>query len=287
MGSFLRKLSSDWKIQYSQRSTCDHCHKMLSWYELIPLISRVMQWGKCRNCKKHLSSDYITSELLSGIVFMCIWYVVRIFPFLIQLWIGIITSLLLFCCFYDIKKKELSTIAFILLFMSIIGLYFSFFSRNTWSAYSMRTSLQYIPYEQYYWLLNEIWISVSTWWWIWFLIWLLWAWIYYYKQKELGQWLGFGDVLFACILWSLLPFFMIVMSIFFGGAEWLHIENYSIRSIGLIIYHVLFSSVLWIIWFCFFKENEFAFLPYMMWWFLFLAIAIFIFPNYFITLLWG
>lgn len=285
MGSFLRKISSDSKVYYLQRSRCDYCHNKLVRYELIPLFSRIMLWGRCRNCHKRLSSDYVVSEFSSGLVFACIWYVVRVFPMLIQLLIGVITSLLLYCCFYDIKRKELSIVAFLFLLISIIGLYLSFISRNTWSIYGVRTSLRYIPYEQYYWLMNEIWISISIWWWVRLLVWFLWVWVYYSKHKLFGQWFGFGDVLFASVLWSLIPFVSITLSPFFGGAEWLRIESYTMRNISLIIYHILFSSVWWIIWYSLFKKNEFAFIPYMMWWFLFLAIVIFIFPNYFIMLL--
>lgn len=287
MWSFLRKLSDGTSISIVKRSKCDICSCTLARYELIPILSRIMQWGRCRHCKHTLSTDYLLSELLPGLMFAVIWYVARIFPFMIQLQIVITVALLLYLCFYDVRKKELSTIAFMFLCISIIGLYVGYFSWNTWSIYGTRTALWYIPYEQYYWLLREIWISVYSWWWIWFLARLLWVWIYYNKHGVLGQWFGFGDVLFAFILWWLLPFVMIVISTFVGGAMWLHTEYYGIRSMSLIIHHLLFSSVLWIIWYCFFKKSEFAFLPYMLWWFLFLAIAIFIFPNYFITVLGG
>lgn len=51
------------------RSYCPKCKKKLKWYELIPLISYIIQLGKCRGCKKHISVKYPLIELLTGICF--------------------------------------------------------------------------------------------------------------------------------------------------------------------------------------------------------------------------
>lgn len=51
------------------RSHCENCHKTLSWYELIPIISFIIQKGKCRNCKSKLSSFYLFTEFFTGILF--------------------------------------------------------------------------------------------------------------------------------------------------------------------------------------------------------------------------
>src|SRR5699024_376396 len=39
-------------------------------YELIPVLSFILQQGKCRNCKKKISFMYPAIELLTGILFM-------------------------------------------------------------------------------------------------------------------------------------------------------------------------------------------------------------------------
>lgn len=52
------------------RSYCPHCGKILRWYELIPLISFIIQLGKCRSCKQPLSWQYPVVELATGIVFV-------------------------------------------------------------------------------------------------------------------------------------------------------------------------------------------------------------------------
>ncbi|MBI3638523.1 prepilin peptidase [Candidatus Wolfebacteria bacterium] len=57
------------------RSHCPNCHKILSWYELIPVLSFLIQLGKCRNCKKRISFQYPIVEILAGLIVAVIpWY---------------------------------------------------------------------------------------------------------------------------------------------------------------------------------------------------------------------
>lgn len=49
------------------RSACPHCHTILGAYELIPLISFIIQKGKCRTCKKKISWQYPLGELVTAI----------------------------------------------------------------------------------------------------------------------------------------------------------------------------------------------------------------------------
>lgn len=52
------------------RSHCPKCNHVLSWYELIPLISYFIQKGKCRNCHKKIAKEYPLIELLTGLLFV-------------------------------------------------------------------------------------------------------------------------------------------------------------------------------------------------------------------------
>lgn len=70
------------------RSYCPHCKKTLSWYELIPVLSYLLQCGKCRNCKEKISPLYPITESLTGL-FFSVSYV--IFGFSLEM----ITALLL------------------------------------------------------------------------------------------------------------------------------------------------------------------------------------------------
>ena len=72
IGSFLNVvvLRLHAKKQFvSGRSACPHCGHVLGWYELIPVISWVIQRGKCRKCKKSISFQYPLVELTTGAVF--------------------------------------------------------------------------------------------------------------------------------------------------------------------------------------------------------------------------
>lgn len=88
-----------------ERSHCMHCGHVLSWYELIPLFSFIIQGGKCRACKEKISIQYPLVEALNGIL----WGVVAL------IW-GISWSTLIFCfatsvliviSVIDIRTKEI------------------------------------------------------------------------------------------------------------------------------------------------------------------------------------
>ena len=55
---------------FTGRSRCDHCKQILKWYELIPIISFIIQLGKCRNCGKKISPDHIILEIITGLLFL-------------------------------------------------------------------------------------------------------------------------------------------------------------------------------------------------------------------------
>jgi leader peptidase (prepilin peptidase)/N-methyltransferase len=51
------------------RSRCDYCKRNLRWFELIPVISFVLQGGKCLRCYKKLSIQYMLMEVVTAIGF--------------------------------------------------------------------------------------------------------------------------------------------------------------------------------------------------------------------------
>lgn len=54
----------------SDHSYCPNCKKQLSALELIPVISYLIQRGKCRGCGRDISVMYPSIELLTGIGFL-------------------------------------------------------------------------------------------------------------------------------------------------------------------------------------------------------------------------
>ena len=73
IGSFLNvivyRLPNNLSI-IKPRSFCPNCKKKISWRENIPLISWIIQKGKCKNCKSLISLRYPFIELMSGILFV-------------------------------------------------------------------------------------------------------------------------------------------------------------------------------------------------------------------------
>lgn len=55
-------------------SYCPNCGKRLKWYELIPVLSYIIQFGKCRNCKDHISIMYPFLEIVTGSLFAVSYY---------------------------------------------------------------------------------------------------------------------------------------------------------------------------------------------------------------------
>ena len=51
------------------RSFCPECKTRISWRENIPLLSWLIQKGKCKNCDNKISISYPLIELLTGVFF--------------------------------------------------------------------------------------------------------------------------------------------------------------------------------------------------------------------------
>lgn len=55
------------------RSQCRSCLKPLAWYELIPVISFVIQKARCRKCLEKLSWQYPIIEIVTALSFVFVW----------------------------------------------------------------------------------------------------------------------------------------------------------------------------------------------------------------------
>lgn len=56
------------------RSKCLSCEKTLAWYELIPVVSFIAQFGHCRSCGAKISWQYPLVELAGGLAFLSPYY---------------------------------------------------------------------------------------------------------------------------------------------------------------------------------------------------------------------
>ena len=78
MGSFYHALATRLSQGLSiikPASHCEKCKHELKWYELIPILSYIIQGGKCRNCKTPLPISYLLMEVCSGILFAVCYHV--------------------------------------------------------------------------------------------------------------------------------------------------------------------------------------------------------------------
>lgn len=72
VGSFLNVVVSRLAAKESflkGRSHCDHCLRILDWFELVPLASFLALGGMCRSCAKPIPWRYFWVEGLTGILF--------------------------------------------------------------------------------------------------------------------------------------------------------------------------------------------------------------------------
>ena len=50
-------------------SHCPKCKHRLKWYELIPIVSYILQKGKCKECKVNIPLSYLLIEVVTGVLF--------------------------------------------------------------------------------------------------------------------------------------------------------------------------------------------------------------------------
>lgn len=63
--SFLYQLSTEEQLSFKyllQRSTCDHCHQPLKFFNLVPILSFCVQRGRTSCCGERLSVYYLIGE---------------------------------------------------------------------------------------------------------------------------------------------------------------------------------------------------------------------------------
>lgn len=194
IGSFLNVLILRYNTGVSVitgRSFCFSCGKKLGFLELIPVFSFLFQAGKCRNCKSKISWQYPFVELVTGLLFLAIFFkydgLVGVFNDTWSLLIALATiSVLIVITVYDAKHKIIPdglVIAFsVLALLNILTDYFL-----------MPGTAEEIKMHLIWYLLAGPILALPL-----FLIWLL----------SKGQWMGLGDPkLVLGIGWFLGPIF--------------------------------------------------------------------------------
>ncbi len=107
LGSFLsvliHRLHTGEKGIVFGSSLCPKCNKKLGPLELIPLISYILQGGKCKKCKKHIAWHYPVLELSTGLLFV-VMAMTGITPLPL---FAIYALIFVFIFFYDLLYQEI------------------------------------------------------------------------------------------------------------------------------------------------------------------------------------
>lgn len=111
-------------------SACGNCKRQLGWSENIPILSYVLQGGKCRGCKAPISLQYPIVEAVTAVLFAAVWWAYG--P-------GVVTaSRLIFGCLLivlfaiDLEHHLLPNV--LTLPGIVVGFAFSFFGEPGWQS---------------------------------------------------------------------------------------------------------------------------------------------------------
>jgi len=100
------------------RSACPNCKHKLKGYELIPIISYILQRGKCNKCNYKIPIIYLIYEIISGLIFALLYYR---FGFTLELlYAFILTSGLLIIINSDINSMVIPDSVLIITLIGLI-----------------------------------------------------------------------------------------------------------------------------------------------------------------------
>lgn len=150
------------------RSLCFSCRKSLSWYELIPVISFLIQRGKCRTCRSRISWQYPIIEFVTGILFVGIFLRFNVFiqPIDVVFWTLFVSGAMVIAV-YDLRHKYIPVSPLVLI--AIISVGYGILGSSTIFSHVVGAIIVPAPF---------------------FIMWLI----------SKGRWIGFGDVeIMTCI----------------------------------------------------------------------------------------
>lgn len=113
VGSFLNVLILRYNTGISAmkgRSFCFSCGKKLGPLELIPILSFILQGGKCQGCQSKISWQYPIVESLTGLLFVGVFIkYLGLVGLFFDIWYVLVSlfiiAVLIFIVVYDIKHK--------------------------------------------------------------------------------------------------------------------------------------------------------------------------------------
>lgn len=184
LGSFLNvlidRLPNGESIWWG-RSHCDHCKKTLRWYELIPILSWIIQGGKCRRCRKSLSIQYPLIELITAVILVYIYLQTPNPPIVLSSYLIVLSLLVIFLA--DLKYQIIPDSMII---TGVVGTLLLIFTMN-YELSTMNLLLSALSASAFF-----------------FLLWLI----------TRGRGMGFGDVKLAFLMGLFLGFPKIIIALY-------------------------------------------------------------------------
>ena len=176
----------------SGRSYCPKCKKQITWKDNIPIISYLLLSGKCRKCKKPISSQYALVEFLSILFFTIIYFLYGITLTTLLLMILSLSFIIIF--FIDLKH-----------FIIPNEITFSMMALGFLKSFDPNLNSLFPNY------INSLIGGLLGYG-------IIWSIIYFYKQVRKKEGMGLGDAkLFAVIGfwfgWIAIPFVIFLSSI--------------------------------------------------------------------------
>jgi len=190
------------------RSFCPHCKHILSWKDLIPILSFLILRGRCRYCGKKISWQYSLVELATALLFLLIFNFSRFagsraagqFPLFNLCFLFIVSCFLIVIFVYDLKHYIIpDRIIFPAIIITILYRLFEILNFGHWDLFGIWDFGFGIAGP----IINPLAAGMGGA--MFFLI------IFLISR---GKWLGFGDVKLAFLMGLFLGFPDILVALF-------------------------------------------------------------------------
>ena len=111
VGSFLNvviyRVPRGLSVNEPKRSFCPHCKTTLPAWQNLPVLTWILQAGKCRFCKAPISPRYLLVEALTGALYFAAWYYL---PMLSAILAIVLFAILVVVSFIDAEHQIIPTI---------------------------------------------------------------------------------------------------------------------------------------------------------------------------------
>jgi prepilin signal peptidase PulO-like enzyme (type II secretory pathway) len=192
------------------RSECPNCKTTLQPWDLIPLVSFLIQWWKCRYCKKKISWFYPILELWSALIFWLVW------RFLNGQWTAVV--LFWMSTWWILWLMVIHSILWYEIHLPLLFFWFAI----------VIISIRNWMYEQ-----DVLWWGFALFF-VFLILYYMAKWIVKFRYHVSEDWMWIWDILMSPYLWTLL---FIWIGSWYGTLD----------RILAILFFLIFSGIVWII----------------------------------------